>query len=169
MHVCKATIWDYKIDDLGILEFFPEFWEIFFQKMTRFFEQNFNFSLFYQNLIKINFFQNSKRTWFWKVWTNRKWPNVKTFEYLLAVNPCGLQAKNSNFHRPTVKSRNGQIWKFLFEGFDLVHSSSLNHIWRFWDLNPGQKVLAKFRFSPFSRPIYKNKYAQNCPRPMGSV
>ena len=91
------------------------------------------------------------------------------FKHLVAVNSCGLQVKKSNFHRSTVKSRNGQIWKFLFEGFDLVHSSSLNHIGRFWDLHPGQQVLAKFRFSPFSRPIYKNIYAQNCSRPMGSV
>ena len=37
MHVCKATIWDYKIDAIGILEFFPEFWEKKFPKNDRVF------------------------------------------------------------------------------------------------------------------------------------
>ena len=121
--------------------------------MTRFFEQNFNFSLFYQNLIKIIFFKNSKRIWFKKVETNIKWPEMLRFEQLVAMNPCELQVKKSNFHRPTVKSKINQISFFLFEGFNLDHSSSLNHIWSFWDFDLGHKVLAKFRFSPTLRSI----------------
>jgi hypothetical protein len=57
-------------------------------KMVGFFEQNFNFSLFYQNLIKTIFFKNSKRTWLGKVWTKKKW-------------------KKPDFHVSTVKSRTG--------------------------------------------------------------
>jgi hypothetical protein len=42
----------------------------------------------------------------------------------MAVNPCGLQAEKPDFHVSTVKSRNNQIWIFLFEDFNLAHSSS---------------------------------------------
>jgi hypothetical protein len=49
MHVCKATIQDF--------DFFFKNPELFSD-----FEQNFNFSLFYQNLIKLIFFKNSKET-----------------------------------------------------------------------------------------------------------
>jgi hypothetical protein len=47
-------------------------------KMAMFFQQKLNFPLFYQNLIKIIFSKNSKRTWLSKVWTNRKWPETMT-------------------------------------------------------------------------------------------
>jgi hypothetical protein len=90
--------------------------------MAGFFEQNFNFSLFHQNLSKLIFFKNSKRTWLGKASTNKKWPETLISEHLVAVNPCGLQAKKPDFHVSTVKSRNNQIWIFLFEGFDLAHS-----------------------------------------------
>jgi hypothetical protein len=49
MHVFKATIHDFKSVEFEILLFVPEI-RNFFQKMARFFEQNFNFSLFYPNL-----------------------------------------------------------------------------------------------------------------------
>jgi hypothetical protein len=94
-------------------ELFPDFWGIF--------EQNWNFSLFHQNLIKLFFLKNSKRTWLRKVWTNKKW-----LETLISKHPCGLQAKNPDFHVSTMKSRNNQIWIFLFEGFNLAHSSRQN-------------------------------------------
>jgi hypothetical protein len=120
MHVCKATIQDYKYFFSKILSFFLIF-EIFFLK------NDFNFSLFHQNLMKTIFFKNSKITWLTKVWTNKKWPEMPETlisEHLVAVNPCGLQAKKPDFHVSTVKSRNNQIWIFLFEGFNLVHNSS---------------------------------------------
>jgi hypothetical protein len=88
--------------------------------MAGFFEQNFNFSLFYQNLNKTIFFKNSRRTWLGKVWTNKKWPETLISEHLVAVNPCGLRVN----YVSTVKSRNNQIWIFLFDGFNLAHSSS---------------------------------------------
>jgi hypothetical protein len=67
MHVCKPTIQDYEKKYFKNPELFPDFWENNPKKMTRFFEQNFNFSLFYQNLMKIIFFKNSKGTWLRKV------------------------------------------------------------------------------------------------------
>jgi hypothetical protein len=76
----------------------------FYQNMARFFEQYINFSLFYQNLIKIKFFKNPKTTRSRKVWINRKLLGTLTFEHLLAVNPCGLQAKNLIFHMVTFLS-----------------------------------------------------------------
>jgi hypothetical protein len=66
MEVCKATIQDNRF-------FFfknPELFRIFEKKiwkMAGFFEQNLRFALFYQNLIKIIFFKNSKRNWLEKV------------------------------------------------------------------------------------------------------
>jgi hypothetical protein len=64
--------------------------------MARFFEQKLNFSLFYQNFIEKRFYKNSKRNWFRKVETMGnygKCPGRTNFDHLLAVNPCGLQAK----------------------------------------------------------------------------
>jgi hypothetical protein len=55
-----------------------------------------------------------------------------------------------------MKSRNDQIWIFWLGDFNLVHSTSLNHIWSFWDWKPGHQMFTKFIFSPSSRPIYKN-------------
>jgi hypothetical protein len=55
---------------------------------------------------------------------NKKWPEKLISEHLLAVNPCGLQTKKPDFHVTTVKSRSNQIGIFLFEGFNLAHSSS---------------------------------------------
>jgi hypothetical protein len=40
--------------------------------MAGFFEQNLNFSLFYQNLMKTIFSKNSKRTWLRKVSANKQ-------------------------------------------------------------------------------------------------
>jgi hypothetical protein len=48
---------------------------IFFQEMTRFFEQNLYVSL-----------------------NQQEWPETLTIEHLLAVNPCGFRTKKSNFH-----------------------------------------------------------------------
>jgi hypothetical protein len=36
------------------------------------------------------------------------------FDHLLAVNPCGIQVKNENFHRPTVKSQRQPNLDFSF-------------------------------------------------------
>jgi hypothetical protein len=94
-----------------ILSFFLIFENFFFWKMAGFFEQNFNFSLFYQNFTKTIFFKYSKRPWLRKVWTNKKW-----WPWIL-----WLQAKKPDFHVSTVKSRNNQIWSFLFKGFNLAH------------------------------------------------
>jgi hypothetical protein len=52
-----------------------------------------NFSLFYQNMIENRFYKNSKRKWFRKVETIIKCPGRMNFDHMLAVNPCGLQAK----------------------------------------------------------------------------
>jgi hypothetical protein len=48
--------------NLMSLEFlkFSWFFSLIFQKMAQFFEENFNFSLFYYNLIKKIFFKISK-------------------------------------------------------------------------------------------------------------
>jgi hypothetical protein len=43
-------------------------------------------------LIEKRIYKNSKRKWFRKVETIRKCPGRTNFD-LLAVNPCGLQAK----------------------------------------------------------------------------
>jgi hypothetical protein len=97
MHVCKATIQDYKSVEFGILIFFPDFWEWFFHKLARFFEQNFNISLFYQNLIELIFFKNSKWNPLKKVWTNQRnrflstcWPWI----------PVDYRQKSWNFRWP---------------------------------------------------------------------
>jgi hypothetical protein len=88
--------------------------------MSGFLKQNLNFSFFYQNLIKTFFFKNSKRTWLGKISDNKKWPETLISEHLVAVNPCELQSKKPDFHVSRVKSRNNQIWIFLFEGFNLA-------------------------------------------------
>jgi hypothetical protein len=66
------------------------------QKMARF--KKLDFSLFYQNLIKLTFFKNSRRTWLRKVWTNWKWP--ETYRLLDACwlwIPVNYRQKNLNF------------------------------------------------------------------------
>jgi hypothetical protein len=87
MHYCKATIQDYKSEFIYLI-FFPDFWDFVISiKMGRFFEQNSNFSLFYQNLTKTIFFKNLKTNWLKKVWTNRKWlKTLLTFDHLLVVS-----------------------------------------------------------------------------------
>jgi hypothetical protein len=50
------------------------------------------------------------------------------FDHLLAVNPCGLQAKKEDFQKTTVKSRSNQIWISLFEALDLAHCSNPIHL-----------------------------------------
>jgi hypothetical protein len=67
MHVSEATIQYYEKKCFKNPEVFPDFWEFVFQKIARFFEQYFNFALFYQNLIKFIFFKNSKGNWLRKV------------------------------------------------------------------------------------------------------
>jgi hypothetical protein len=69
----------------------------------------------------------------------------------------------------TVKSRSHQFWIFLFEGFNLAHGSSLIHIWSLWGSNFGHHGLAKFRFWPTSKPLYKNMNAFFGPGPNGGV
>jgi hypothetical protein len=91
-------------------------------------------------------------------------------EHLVAVNPYGLQAKKPDCHMSmsTVKSRNNQIWIFLFEGFNLAHSSSPSTFKIF-----GTPILAakcsQFQFWPTLRPIEKNIHAFFGPGPMGDV
>jgi hypothetical protein len=99
MHVCRARL---KKKYFKIPVRIPNFRDFLFSKMTRFIEQKLNFSLFYQSLIRKRFSENSKRKWFRRVETIIKCPRKLIFDYLLAVNPCGLQAKKLDFQRPTV-------------------------------------------------------------------
>jgi hypothetical protein len=63
-------------------------------KNARVFDKFFNLSLFYQNMIKITFFNNSKSTWFRKDLTYKKFAGTLIFEsYLVAVFLSGLQAR----------------------------------------------------------------------------
>jgi hypothetical protein len=43
MHVCQATILDYKSAGFGILDFFPDFWEKKIWKLARFLSENSTF------------------------------------------------------------------------------------------------------------------------------
>jgi phosphate starvation-inducible membrane PsiE len=54
---------DTKKNTSKILSFFLVFEKKNLLKMSGLFKHNFNFSLFYQNFIKITFFKNLKRTW----------------------------------------------------------------------------------------------------------
>jgi hypothetical protein len=110
--------------------------------MARFFEQKLNFSLFYQNLIgKLGkrFSKNSKRKWFRRVETIIKCSRRLIFDHLLAVNPCGLQAKKEDFQSPTVKSRSNQIWISLFKAIDLAV-----HRWSQMDKKIAKRLLLLF-------------------------
>ena len=74
--------------------------------------------------------------------------------------------------REPVEYKEWSIWIFLFDCFDLSSpklTPEPEPSWRFWDMNPGNQVLARFRFSLFSRPIYKNIFAHKCTRPIRSV
>jgi hypothetical protein len=74
------------------------------------------------------FFKNSKRTGLRKIQTYKNWPKMLILEHLVAVSSCGLQAKKkSNFQVSTAKSQKNQIWIFLFDGFNVVHSPSKPH------------------------------------------
>jgi hypothetical protein len=127
--------------------------ENFFLKNGKGFWAKLQFFVVLPKFDQIFFFKNSKRTWLKKARTNKKWPETLISEHLVAVNPCGPQAKKSEFHVSTVKSRNNKIWIFLLEGFNLAHSSSLIHIWNFWDSFLGHQVLANVQFWPILRPI----------------
>jgi hypothetical protein len=96
------------------LSFFSEKWQGFLGRVFFVVPPKFD-----QN----NFFQKFKKNLVWKG-SNKKWPETLISEYLVAVNPYGLQAKKPDFHVSTVKSRSNQIWIFLFEGFNLAHSSN---------------------------------------------
>jgi hypothetical protein len=67
------------------------------------FEQNLNFSLFYQNLIKIIFYKNSKRIWLKKIQSNKKWSITLISKQLVALNLGGL--KREKKFQVTTKSR----------------------------------------------------------------
>jgi hypothetical protein len=64
-------------------------------------------------LIGKRFSKNSKKKWFRRVETNVKCLRRLILDHLLAVEPCGLQAKKQDFQKSTVKS------KFSFSGPNL--------------------------------------------------
>jgi hypothetical protein len=158
-HFClKIKFWVYKFEkQISKItkkknpELFPYFWDFFLENGTLFWAK-LKIFVEQQNLIKILFFKKSKRAWFRKVWTNKKMPETLISENL-AMNPCGLKAKKLNFHVYTVKALANQIWIFLFEGFNLAHTSSPIHIWSYWNSRIGHQVLANFRFWATSSPI----------------
>jgi hypothetical protein len=55
-------------------------------------------------VIKTFFFKNSKKTWLGKVGTNKKWLVILISKHLVAVNLCGLQAKEPDFHVSDLKT-----------------------------------------------------------------
>jgi hypothetical protein len=68
--------------------------------MSGFFEQNIRFSLFYQNLIKIIFFQNSKNKFESTINGHKRAPGGH--ESLWTIDK---KEKKKNFHFSTVKSQ----------------------------------------------------------------
>jgi hypothetical protein len=79
-------------------------------------------------LIGKRFSKNSKRKWFRRIETIVKFSKRLISGHLLAVNPCGIQAKKEAFQRPTVKSRSNQIWISIFEALVLTNFSNPIHI-----------------------------------------
>jgi hypothetical protein len=68
----------------------------------------------------------------------------------------------------TVKCGNYQIWIFRFERFNIVHSLPQPHL-KLSGLETWPSDAPMFRFSPFSRPIYKNMYGLYGSGPTTSV